>query len=83
MGFHELFNVVFIVYEHFPPPLAIALSVVSMERLSPHKMAEIRPGTKQQGVPRSENVRQVPRVTDTEGTFDWPVSDSVAVPGIF
>ena len=45
MGFHELFKVVFIVYEHFPPPLAIALSALPMELLSPHKMAEIRPGT--------------------------------------
>ena len=40
MGFHKLFKVV---YEHFLSPLAIVLSVVSMELLSPHKMAEIRP----------------------------------------
>ena len=51
MEFHELSKVVSPVYEYFPPPLVISLSVVSMEPLSPDKMAEIRPRTWQQGAP--------------------------------
>ena len=43
MGFYGLFKVVFSVQKHFLPPLVIALSVVSMELWSPHKMVEIRP----------------------------------------
>ena len=41
--------------EHFPPPLLIALSVVSMEVFAPHKMAEIRLSARQRGGPESEN----------------------------
>ena len=37
--------------EHFPPHLAIVLSVVPMELFDPHKMAEIRPIHSNDGVP--------------------------------
>ena len=39
---NKYFKVIFLVYNHFPPYLALALSVVSMELFAPHKMAEIR-----------------------------------------
>ena len=45
MGHHGLSKKPFSVYEYFPPALDIALSVVSMELLSPYKMIEIGPGT--------------------------------------
>ena len=40
----------------FPSYLAPALSVVPRELLSPHKMAEIRPSTQQQGGSGSEMI---------------------------
>ena len=46
---------IFSVYYCFPPSLPIALSVVSMDFLSPHKMALIRLSTWQQGRAGSEN----------------------------
>ena len=49
MGFHGLFKVVFSVQKHFLPPLVIALSVVSMELWSHHKMAEIGPDIRTRG----------------------------------
>ena len=45
MGFHGIYKVSFSVLEHFPPYLAIPLSVVSMGLFAPHKMVEIRLGT--------------------------------------
>ena len=43
------------VCEHFPPPLLIALSVVSMEVFAPYKMAEMRLSAWLRGGPVSEN----------------------------
>ena len=51
MGFHGFSDIVFLLCEHFLSPLLIALSVVSMELWSPHKMAEIRPRHSNQVVP--------------------------------
>ena len=48
-------KLLFLVCEHFPPPLLIALSVVYMEVFAPHKMAEIRFMAWQRGGPGSEN----------------------------
>ena len=39
----------------FPASLVLALSLVSMEVFAPHKMAEIRASTWQQGGPRPKN----------------------------
>ena len=55
MGFHGFSKIVFLVCELFPPPLLIALSVVSMEVFAPHKMAEIRLSAWHRGGPGSEN----------------------------
>ena len=49
-----------LVCEHFPLPLLIALSVVSMEVFAPHKMAEIRLSAWQRGGPGSENKGSTP-----------------------
>ena len=62
MGFHGFSKIVFFfVCEHFPPALLIALSVVSMELWSPHKMAEIRHRHSNAGVldPRIGNLSDV------------------------
>ena len=53
MGFHGFSKIVFFVCEHFPPPLIIALSVVSMGVFAPHKMAEITLSAWQRGGPGS------------------------------
>ena len=41
---YELSKASFTVYDYLSPHQPLALSVVSMALLSPHKMAEIRPG---------------------------------------
>ena len=50
-----LFTYVFVALNCFPPPSPISGSVVTVELLSSHKMAEIRPATLQRGAPGSEN----------------------------
>ena len=58
----------------FPPSMALALSVVSMELMSPHKMADVKLRTYQRGGPGSRECN-VCQCFYTVSIVAWPGSE--------